>query len=283
MDFKSRTSVGTATRAKSNRHRRKGEMRYVVMNTEINEKKLSVVIPVFNERATIEELLWRVSGNKIDKEIIIIDDCSTDGTREFLKSLQTTTRMNPAFMTLPTLGRDIRTDCIRVIFHEKNRGKGAALQAGFKVAEGEIVLVQDADLEYDPEDYYKLIEPIENGVADVVYGSRFLGGAHRVLYYWHSVGNKILTMSSNMLSNLNLSDVWTCYKAFRNEVLKTIELKEKRFGFEPEVTAKVAKRGWRVYEVPISYCGRTYAEGKKISWKDGVRGIWCTVKYNVLP
>ncbi len=153
--------------------------------------------------------------------------------------------------------------------------------ARFKAAKGELVLVQDADLEYDPEDYFRLIEPIEQGVADVVYGSRFQGGPHRVLFFWHAVGNKFLTLMSNMLSNLNLTDVWTCYKVFKKQVLRTIELQEDRFGFEPEVTAKIAKARWHVYEVPISYCGRTYAEGKKITWKDGIRGLYCTIKYNV--
>ncbi len=164
---------------------------------------------------------------------------------------------------------------------ERNRGKGAALRRGFREAQGQMVLVQDADLEYDPQDYHALLEPIERGAADVVYGSRFLGGPHRVLFFWHYVGNRFLTTLSNMLTNLNLSDVWTCYKVFKREVVEQIELREDRFGFEPEVTAKVARRGWRVYEVPISYWGRTYAEGKKITWKDGLPGIWCILRYNL--
>jgi glycosyltransferase involved in cell wall biosynthesis len=245
--------------------------------------KLSVVIPVYNERSTIEELLWRVISNKIDKEIVIVDDCSTDGTRTFLKELDIASTHAPYFMTFPTLGRSINVQMIRVVFHEHNQGKGAALRTGFKSAKGEVVLVQDADLEYDPADYYRLLEPIEGGVADVVYGSRFLGGPHRVLYFWHTVGNKALTLFSNMLSDLNLTDVWTCYKVFKKEVLRTIVLQENRFGFEPEITAKIAKAQWRIYEVQISYSGRTYAEGKKITWKDGIRGLYCTIKYNLFP
>jgi glycosyltransferase involved in cell wall biosynthesis len=250
------------------------------MNTEATVK-LSVVIPVYNERFTIEELLWRVISNKIDKEIVIVDDCSTDGTRIVLQQLDSASKQAPSFMTLPSIGRSINAQNIHVIFHERNQGKGAALRTGFKAAKGEMVLVQDADLEYDPEDYYRLLDPIERGVADVVYGSRFLGGPHRVLFFWHAVGNKFLTLISNMLSNLNLTDVWTCYKVFKKQVLGTIELQENRFGFEPEITAKIAKARWEVYEVPISYNGRTYAEGKKITWKDGIRGLYCTVKYNV--
>ncbi len=239
---------------------------------------LSVVIPVYNERPTIEELLIRVQAVDIDKEIIVVDDGSTDGTREFLEELARNTK---PVMALPQTQYELRTDNIRIEFQEKNRGKGAALRRGFQEAHGEIVLVQDADLEYDPHDYHKLLEPIERGMADVVFGTRFLGAPHRVLFFWHFVGNKALTTFSNMLTNLNLTDVWTCYKAFRREVLQKISLREDRFGFEPEVTAKVAKGHWRVYEVPISYYGRTYAEGKKITWKDGVRGIWCTLRYNL--
>ena len=222
---------------------------------------LSVVIPVYNERDTIEELLKRVQAVAIDKEIIVVDDGSTDGTRELLAGL----------MTPGPHG-------VRVLLQDRNRGKGAALRRGFEAARGEIVLVQDADLEYDPADYAELLTPIDCGVADVVYGSRFHGGPHRVLFFWHSVGNKVLTTLSNMLTNLNLTDVWTCYKVFRAEVLRRLILREDRFGFEAEITAKVARAGWRVYEVPISYHGRTYAEGKKITWKDGVRGVWCTLR-----
>lgn len=244
--------------------------------------KLSVVMPVYDERATIEEILLRVQATAIEKEIVIVDDGSTDGTREFLRDLEEAIKNhNPQVMTLPRLGRDLRTDNIRVFFHQKNQGKGAALRRGFQEARGEIILVQDSDLEYDPQDYYNLLAPIERGVADVVYGSRFLGGPHRVLFFWHYLGNRILSTTSNMLTNLNLSDVWTCYKAFRREVLQVIDLKENRFGFEPEVTAKVANGKWRVYEVPISYYGRTYAQGKKITWRDGIRGIWCILRYNL--
>jgi len=243
--------------------------------------KLSVVIPAYNERDTIEEVLYRVQAVEIDKEIIVVDDGSTDGTREFLQELAEAARHNPAVLRLPRDGRRLRTDNIRVFFQDRNRGKGTALRRGFQEARGEIVLIQDADLEYDPQDYYKLIEPIERGVADVVYGSRFHGGPHRVLYFWHYTANKFLTTLSNMLTNLNLADIYVCYKAFRREVLRSLELKEDRFGFEPEVTAKVARGGWRVYEVPISYYGRTYEEGKKITWKDGLWGVWCILRYNL--
>lgn len=237
--------------------------------TRVTEEQplVSVVIPVYNERKTIEELPARVQAVKIDKEIIVVDDGSTDGTREFLQQLQ----------PCATSG----TGKIRVLFHAQNRGKGAALRTGFEHARGKIVLVQDADLEYDPQDYPVLLQPILSGVADVVYGSRFLGGPHRALLFWHYVGNRTLTLLSNMFSNLNLTDVWTCYKVFRREVLDAITLREDRFGFEPEVTAKIAKGGWRVYEVPISYHGRTYKEGKKITWKDAVSGIRCVLRYSL--
>ena len=243
--------------------------------------KTSVVIPVYNERTTIEEIILRVQSIDLDKEIVIVDDASTDGTREFLFDLAGHATPNPGVMTLPAVGRSVRADNIRVFFQERNCGKGAALRRGFQEARGDVVIIQDADLEYDPQDYSKLIEPIERGMADVVYGSRFLGGPHRVLFFWHSIGNRFLTTVSNVFTNLNLSDVWTCYKAFKREVLDEIGLKENRFGIEPEITAKVAKNGWRVYEVPISYWGRTYAEGKKITWKDGFWGIWCILRYNL--
>ena len=223
--------------------------------------RLSIVIPVYNERATIEEVLKRVQAVPLDKEIVVVDDGSTDGTGELLRGLH-----DPG---------------VRVIVQTPNRGKGAALRRGFAEARGAIVIVQDADLEYDPADYAQLLEPIERGVADVVYGSRFLGGPHRVLLFWHSVGNHLLSMLSNMLTNLNLTDVWTCYKVFRAEVLQSLTLREDRFGFEAEVTAKIARGRWRIYEVPISYHGRTYAEGKKITWRDGVRGVWCTLRYGL--
>ncbi|MCZ6624175.1 MAG: glycosyltransferase family 2 protein [Deltaproteobacteria bacterium] len=243
--------------------------------------KLSIVIPAYNEQATIEELLQRVQAVDIDKEIIIVDDGSTDGTREFLQGLAHIRTQNSAVMLPPQVSRRLRTDNIRVFFQEKNRGKGAALRRGFQEAQGEIVIVQDADLEYDPQEYHKLLEPIDRGMADVVYGSRFLGGPHRVLFFWHYVGNRILTTLSNMLTDLNLSDVWTGYKVFRREVLQEISLMEDRFGFEPEVTMRVARGRWRVYEVPISYWGRTYEEGKKITWKDGLWAIYSILRYSL--
>lgn len=224
---------------------------------------LSVVIPVFNEATTIEAVVARVASVAIDKEIIAVDDGSTDGTREVLQRLADDGRL-------------------RLQLHDRNRGKGAALATGFALARGDIVIVQDADLEYDPNEYAKVIGPIVDGRADVVYGSRFVGsGSHRVLYYWHSVGNRLLTELSNMMSNINLTDMETGYKAFRRDVLTQLTIEEERFGFEPEITAKIAKRGFRIYEVGISYAGRTYAEGKKIGWKDGVRAVYCIVKYNL--
>jgi glycosyltransferase involved in cell wall biosynthesis len=223
--------------------------------------RLSVVIPVYNEAATIASLIDRVRAVAIPKEIIVVDDCSSDGTADVLRALP------PA----PDL---------TLHFHPKNRGKGAALRTGFQAATGDVVVVQDADLEYDPQEYHKLLAPIADGRADVVYGSRFAGGeCHRVLYFWHSLGNKALTLLSNAFTNLNLTDMETCYKMFRREIIQSIELEEDRFGFEPEVTAKLARRRCRIYEVGISYSGRTYEEGKKIGWRDGFRAIWCIVKY----
>ena len=223
--------------------------------------QLSVVIPAFNEAATIEDLIARVAAVPVDKEIIVVDDCSTDGTRGVL-------------MRLASHGS------VRIAFHDRNRGKGAALRTGFAHATGDIVLVQDADLEYDPIEYPRLLQPILDGKADVVYGSRFSGGdSHRVLYFWHYVGNRVLTLFSNIFTNLNLSDMETCYKAFRREIIQSIEIEENRFGFEPEVTGKLAALSCRIYEVGISYSGRTYEEGKKIGWRDGVRAVWCIVKY----
>jgi len=217
--------------------------------------RLSVVIPVYNELGTIKEIVSRVQAVDLEKEIIIVDDGSTDGTRELLQEI--------------TLSHEN----IKVLYHDLNQGKGAALRTGFEGATGDIIIIQDADLEYDPREYPVLLEPILDGRADIVYGSRFLGGPHRVLFFWHYLGNKFLTLLSNALTNLNLSDMETCYKVFRREVLSGIELKSNRFGFEPEFTAKVAKKGVRIYETPISYSGRTYAEGKKIGWKDGLKAI----------
>jgi glycosyltransferase involved in cell wall biosynthesis len=229
---------------------------------------LSIVIPVYNERELAPQLLSRVEAVSLPgglaKEIVLVDDHSTDGTREWLQALETQ-----------------RPD-LRITLHDTNRGKGAALRTGFRVATGDVILVQDADLEYDPREYPTLIEPILDGRADVVFGTRFLGHTHRVLYYWHAVGNWLLTTLSNMLSNVNLTDMECCYKVFRREVIDRLDLREDRFGFEPEVTAKVARLGCRIYEVPVSYSGRTYAEGKKINWRDGVSAIRCILKYNLL-
>ncbi len=223
--------------------------------------KLSVVIPAYNERGTILEILRRVRAVDagLPKEILIVDDFSTDGTRDVLAGIE---------------GGDVR-----VLLHERNRGKGAALRTGFAAATGDIVLVQDADLEYDPAEYPRLIAPILDGHADVVYGSRFLGGPHRVLFYWHAVGNRILTTLSNMVSNLNLTDMETCYKVFRREVLAGLRLTSERFGFEPEVTIKLARARCRIYEVPVSYAGRDYSEGKKIGWKDGFAAFFHIIRF----
>lgn len=243
--------------------------------------RLSVVMPVYNERQTIEEILRRVQAVGIEKEIIVVDDKSTDGTRELLEQLARNAETLGS-MDLPRAGKTLRTDNIRVFFQEVNQGKGAALRRGFQEARGDMVIVQDADLEYDPQDYRVLLAPIEQGLADVVYGSRFLGGPHRVLLFWHQMGNTVLTLLSNMVTDVNLSDVWTCFKAFRREVLQGIILRENRFGFEPEITAKVARGRWRIYEVPVSYHGRTYAEGKKITWRDGIVAVWCILRYGLL-
>jgi len=224
---------------------------------------ISVVIPVFNEKNTIEEIIRNVEAVPVDKEIIIVDDFSTDGTREILKAFA-------------------KEEKHTVIYHDRNKGKGAALRTGFEAITNDIVIIQDADLEYDPQEYPKLIKPILEDKADVVYGSRFVGGeAHRVLYFWHMAGNRLLTLLSNMLTNLNLTDMETCYKVFRREVIQKITIEENRFGFEPEITAKLSRMNIRIYEVGISYYGRKYSEGKKIGWRDGVSALRAIVKYNL--
>ena len=222
--------------------------------------KLSIVIPIYNERETLETLIARVNSVDYDKEILLIDDFSSDGTREVLKKYE-------------------NKENFQVLYHDHNQGKGAALRTGFSNVNGDIIIIQDADLEYNPADYGTLIEPILDGRADVVYGSRFLGGPHRVLFFWHSIGNMVLTTFSNMLTNINLTDMETGYKVFTKKVNDTLTFKCDRFGFEPEFTAKVAKTNFRIYEVPISYNGRDYSEGKKITWKDGVAAIWYIIKF----
>ncbi len=235
-------------------------------------KKLSIIIPAYNEGPTIYKILDKIKGvsliNAIEKEIIIVNDCSADNTVERVKQYI-------------KINSDLK---IELIEHDKNKGKGAAIHTGIQVSTGDVIVIQDADLEYDPDEYNILIRPIINGVADVVYGSRFMGGnPHRILFFWHSIGNKFLTFLSNMFSNLNLTDMETCYKMFRSDVLKSIKLNEKRFGFEPEVTQKVARISKiRIYEVGISYYGRTFEEGKKINWKDGFHAIYCILRYGIL-
>ena len=233
------------------------------MAPSASQPLLSVVIPCFNEATTILDLIERVrQAPVVSKQIIVVDDGSSDGTRELL--------------------RDLQASDLTVLLHARNQGKGAALATGFRAARGEICIVQDADLEYDPAEYPLVIGPIVQGKADVVFGSRFQGAApHRVVYFWHRVGNGFLTLLSNMFTDLNLTDMETCYKAFRTEIIQAIPIREQRFGFEPEITAKLARRRCRIYEVGISYYGRTYEEGKKIGWKDGVRAVWCILKYNL--
>jgi glycosyltransferase involved in cell wall biosynthesis len=243
--------------------------------------KVSIVIPVYNERAYFEEVLLRVQAVPIDKEIIVIDDRSTDGTRQLLEEFDKARQEGQREVMVQNGKARLSLENIIFIFQPQNTGKGAALRLGFEAASGDVLLVQDADLEYNPRDYIKLLEPILDGRADVVYGSRFLGSPQRVHYFWHYAGNKFLTLLSDVFTNLKLTDMETCYKVFRREVLQNIKLKSNRFGFEPEVTARIAKGDWRIYEVGISYAGRTYAEGKKITWQDGISTLWCIVRYNL--
>jgi glycosyltransferase involved in cell wall biosynthesis len=239
--------------------------------------KLSLVIPVYNELATLKASIQRVTAVDLDKELVIVDDGSTDGSRELLSALAQNGLQ--AWLPDPAVARG--QNAVRVHLQPRNMGKGAALRAGFSLVTGDVVVIQDADLEYDPQDIPGLIKPIRDGIADVTFGSRFIGSPRRVLFFWHSVMNSGLTLLSNMLNDLNITDMETCYKAFRADVASAITIEEDRFGIEPELTAKVAKMKLRIYEVPISYQGRTYAEGKKIGWKDGVRALYCIFKYGI--
>jgi len=242
--------------------------------------KLSLVIPVYNEIPTLREIVSRIAAVDLDKELVFVDDMSTDGSREALAELR------DQGIDRWLSGHDkqrprLRTNEVKVLLQPQNMGKGAALRAGFAAATGDIVVIQDADLEYDPQDLPRVIQPIVDGIADVTFGSRFIGTPRRALFFWHQMLNNVLTLLSNMFNDLNITDMETCYKAFRSDVIKAITVEENRFGIEPELTAKVAKMGVRIYEVPISYHGRTYDEGKKIGWKDGVRALYCIVKYGV--
>ena len=239
------------------------------------------MIPVYNEIATIEEILCRVQAVRVANEIVVVDDCSKDGTRAWLEGLMQARQSGATTIPVKSGSGHLDLSTLRICFQPHNQGKGAALRRGFAEATSDIIIVQDADLEYDPRDYSKMLAPILDGRADIVYGCRFMGEPQRVLYFWHYVGNRFLTLLSNVFTNLNLNDMETCYKVFRREVLSGMKLVSNGFGFEPEFTAKIAKKNWRIYEVGISYAGRTYAEGKKITWRDGLRALYQIVRFNL--